>query len=262
VINPGDLVCGQCGEGNDPARRFCRRCGASLVQAAVFALPWYKRWWRRITTPKTRKAGDRPKLRRRAFGGAGGGWISGVGTKVLAVAVVALIVLTFVGPYRHPIRHRLSTWYHDVFTSYNPIHPDMALTTATSAAPGHPASFAVDGHGNTSWVSEGRNSGVGQSLTIGLGTQTNVDKIGFLNGQQDNANTFLTQARAAEVRLTFLGGTQRYVTTLTLDDTPNFQSHTVKAKNATRLVVTILSVYQSTPGTHVAIAEVEFWKKS
>ena len=47
IVNPGDLVCGQCGEGNDPSRRFCRRCGASLAAGdGIRPLPWYQRWWR------------------------------------------------------------------------------------------------------------------------------------------------------------------------------------------------------------------------
>jgi hypothetical protein len=44
-LQAGDLICGSCGEGNVPARKFCSRCGSSLVEAATVArLPW----WRRI----------------------------------------------------------------------------------------------------------------------------------------------------------------------------------------------------------------------
>ena len=34
-LSAGDLVCGQCGEGNEPVRKFCRRCGNSLATAEV-----------------------------------------------------------------------------------------------------------------------------------------------------------------------------------------------------------------------------------
>ena len=34
-LRPGDLICGQCGEGNPPVRRFCGRCGDSLDRKSV-----------------------------------------------------------------------------------------------------------------------------------------------------------------------------------------------------------------------------------
>ena len=63
VAQPGDRVCGNCGEANDPGRKFCRRCGTSLVEAKVVAaasLPWWKRIFRRQPKqPKTMAAGER-----------------------------------------------------------------------------------------------------------------------------------------------------------------------------------------------------------
>ena len=46
--HPGDLICGQCGEGNDPVRHFCRRCGNSLDEAIAVRLPWYRRFFHRL----------------------------------------------------------------------------------------------------------------------------------------------------------------------------------------------------------------------
>jgi hypothetical protein len=263
VINPGDLVCGQCGEGNDPARRFCRRCGASLQQAEVFTLPWYSRWWRKLTTRKTRQAGDRPKVRRRAFGGSGPGWLTSWITKLIALAVVVLVILIFVGPWHHALRRNINHWYHNainvVHPTYNPLHPVSAA--ATSSAPGHPAGLAIDGITNTSWISAGRTSGVDQSLGIRFSSATNVDKIGFLSGDQDSAGSFLTKGRPASVRLRFLGK-HPYTKDIKLKDTASFQSYTVKAKDALDVEVTVLSVYSSTQSNQAAIAEVELWKKS
>jgi hypothetical protein len=260
-INPGDKVCGQCGEGNDPGRKFCRRCGASLQLAAVFSLPWYRRWWHQLTTPKTRQAGDRPKTRRRAFGGAGPGWLTSWVTRIIILVVVVLIILTFVGPWNHSIRHRISRYYHNVVNvvhpSYNPVHPVSA--TGTSAARGHAPGLAIDGAVNTSWQSGERGSAVGQSIAIKFESTTNVDKIGFLNGDQDNPAAFLTVGRPASVRLTF-PGTHPYTKTLTLKDSPNFQSYTIKAKGATEVIITVLSVNAAPQTPHVAIAEVEFFK--
>ncbi len=68
-INPGDLVCGVCGEGNDPERNYCRRCGIAarrgdrrphaLVPAPTEAIEEGRRGrrssgtrWRRAVTPR------------------------------------------------------------------------------------------------------------------------------------------------------------------------------------------------------------------
>src|SRR6185503_18170276 len=58
-ILPGDLICGECGEGNPPARNFCSRCGSSLKAAAVAK----RHWWQKLIPHRKRKAmeaGARP----------------------------------------------------------------------------------------------------------------------------------------------------------------------------------------------------------
>ncbi len=48
---PGDIFCGQCGQPNNPERRFCRKCGNLLAEQVVAArLPWWKRIFRRNHT--------------------------------------------------------------------------------------------------------------------------------------------------------------------------------------------------------------------
>jgi hypothetical protein len=235
-----------------------------LLQAEVFTLPWYKRYWRRITTPKTRQAGARPKSRRRAFGGSGPGWLTSWITKLIVAAIAVFVVLTFIGPWHHSLRHSLSRGYHNavnlVHPTYNPIH-SFASATATSSQLAHPPSFAIDGVSNTSWISAGRRTGQGQSLIIRLSGATNVDKIGFLSGDQDTSGSFETQGRPAAITLRFLGSTP-YTKELTLKDTASFQSYTVKAKSAVELIITVRSVYSSSGAAQAAIAEVELWKKS
>ena len=263
VVNPGDLVCGQCGEGNDPNRKFCRRCGASLQRATVFILPWYQRWWRRLTTRKTRAAGDRPASRRRAIGGAGPGWLTGGFMKVLGIAIVLLVLLTIVGPWRGHLRHDVSSDYHRVFNDvhpkYNPVHPFAA--TATTSAPGHPAANAIDGAVNTSWQTNAPDSGIGQSLKLRLGTVSNLDQIGFLNGDQDTPSSYLTEPRPEKVHLT-AAGAHPYSKDLTLKDTATFQTFTIKAKDASSLTITVDTVYPSDQGKQASMAEVELFVKT
>jgi hypothetical protein len=263
VINPGDLICGQCGEGNDPARKFCRRCGASLVKAEVFTAPWYRQLWLRLTTRKTRQAGERPKVRRRMIGGAGPGWLTSWVTKLILIAVVALVVLTFIGPWHHSLRHTANRWYHDVVGAVHPTYNAVSLVsaTATSSAPGHPADLAIDGKSNTSWQSAGVGSGVGQALAIKIDGPINVDKVGFLNGDDDVPGAFLSQPRPETVKLAF-AGQHPFTKTITLKNTASFQTHSVSAKGSVALTITIMSVYPSSQGgKNVAITEVELFSK-
>ena len=68
-INPGDLVCGVCGEGNDPQRNYCRRCGSTLAEATVAKTRWYQR----RKSKKVVAAGDRPGQPGRSTSGGGAG---------------------------------------------------------------------------------------------------------------------------------------------------------------------------------------------
>ena len=84
-LNPGDLVCGSCGAGNKPTRKFCRRCGNDLAEAEVAKIPWWRRVFRR--RPKeAAKVGTRP--------GSKSGTASGVSRRmVVLIAVTALVVI-------------------------------------------------------------------------------------------------------------------------------------------------------------------------
>ncbi|RSS83488.1 zinc ribbon domain-containing protein, partial [Streptomyces sp. WAC02707] len=42
-IQPGHLICGECGQGNTPTRRFCSRCGSELSEAEVARTLWWHR---------------------------------------------------------------------------------------------------------------------------------------------------------------------------------------------------------------------------
>jgi hypothetical protein len=279
VINPGDLVCGQCGEGNDPKRKFCRRCGASLQEAAVFALPWYQRWWRSLTRKKVRTAGERPKNRRRLIGGSGPGLVWSVVRIVLIAAVVVVGILALTS---HSFRHRISGWYHDVNVKYTAVHPPQPGATANSQQIKFPPSLAIDEATNTHWATAATNNGVGATLTIRMSSPTNIDKIGFLNGNQDGApsntiSTFSSEPALKDIRVVVSeilpeknaqGQTVNTAVTkfnqFTLNDEPNFKSFTVSYKNVRFMEITILSVYPATsnpPGHNASLAEVELFKK-
>jgi hypothetical protein len=180
----------------------------------------------------------------------------------LALALIAFFVLVFVGPWHRSIRHSVSRGYHDVLnevhTKYTPVHPISA--TATTSAPGHPAALAIDGASNTSWQTQAPNDGVGQSLIIRLSAASDLDRIGFLNGDQDTPQAYLTQARPQRIQLT-ISGPRPYTKDLTLKDTPSFQTFAVSVKGASSLTITVVSVYRSGQGVNAALTEVELFKK-
>jgi ribosomal protein L40E len=266
VINPGDKVCGQCGEGNDPARKFCRRCGTSLLEAVVFSLPWYKKVWRRLTGKKTRTAGARPKLRRRLIGGVGGGIIAAVLKVIVVLAILAVVVLSFVGPVHKHLRHDESDWYHNVVNivhpSYSQFHPLSA--EASSSLSGFPASNLINNANNTAWQS--KEPGVGQNIILRFSSPENVAKIGFVSGDQVNGSTsYVTTARPEEIVITFHGskGHSDTTKTLTLKDSTNFQTYTVSSKDSDGISIEIRSVYKAstTNDQGVSISQIELWTK-
>lgn len=87
---PGDKICGQCGETNAPARNFCQRCGHDLNDSPVVAVPWWQRLRQRWANRRRRTAGERPQLRGKARK-----WFSGARYTIrrvfMVLAVIALI---------------------------------------------------------------------------------------------------------------------------------------------------------------------------
>jgi hypothetical protein len=207
-------------------------------------------------------AGARPRTRRRAVGGSGPGWLTSWVTRVITVAIAAVVILSFVGPWHKSLHARELRYYHDalnvVHPTYNPVHPVSA--TATSAASGHPASNLIDGAINTSWQSNG--TVTSQTVTLQFPAPENIAKIGYLSGDQDAPQDFVTEPRPQQVKLVFSGA--KPVTKIeTLSDSPNFQTFSVSARAATSLSVTVLSVYPATgPGQNLSIAEIELFTKS
>jgi hypothetical protein len=153
-LQPGDLVCGECGEANLPTRRFCSRCGNELNDAEVVKA----KWWRRLL-PKRKpraaravepdsdvaKTGARrqhkksifPALRRTVaillvIGGAAYAAVPGIRGVINTQAVSA--------------RQRVEKM---VFGTYAPVRAVKA--TSTPVTKGHLADAAVDEHKNTYW---------------------------------------------------------------------------------------------------------------
>ena len=118
------------------------------------------------------------------------------------MAIVLLVLLTIVGPWRDTLRHDVSQRLPPGLQR----RPSRSTTPCTRLRPRdqfgarlHPAANAIDGAVNTSWQTNAPDSGVGQSLCIRLGAVSNLDKIGFLNGDQDTPSSYLTEPRPEKI---------------------------------------------------------------
>lgn len=259
-LQVGDLICGQCGAGNAPSRRFCRKCAASLEDAIVFHQSRWQRFLQRRRDRKIRPAGSRPGVSR--HGVKRPGWLTSWVTKVVMAAVVLFAIAASVGPFSKTIRSHVSWWSHDVRTffhpTYTPVHPVSA--SASSISFGHQASLAIDGSTNTSWETNDGNNGIGQSITVTFSKPVNLAEIGVLNGDQNGSQTYLSEARPQLVHLAF-NGSPATSQDLTFADVSSFQTFGISSHHTTSVVLTIVSSYPSPVGHNAAIAELEFFTK-
>ncbi|HEY1832095.1 MAG TPA: hypothetical protein VGG38_17810 [Acidimicrobiales bacterium] len=232
-----------------------------MADAVRFKESWWQRVRRHWRERKVHVVGSRPGVGR--HGVARPGWLTSWITRILAVIVVLFLIALFVGPFKKSLRGDLTNWTHNVgafvHPTYNPVHPIGAV--ASSAAPDHAAALAIDGESNTSWETNSGASCVGQTLTMKLAQRENIAKMGFLNGDQDNSNSYLTDARLELVHVAF-NGSPTTSEDLNLADTSSFQSFGAKSIKTTSIVLTITSIYPSAVGHTCALAEVEFFTKS
>jgi hypothetical protein len=166
---PGELICGRCGTGNNPERNFCRRCAASLKEAAVVPpLPW----WRRLTSKRAKPAlpaGTRPKRKRRRF-------------PVRLVSILA--VLGVLGGAAYAGRDAIAGGVErvqDVLFSGN--EGDMKAT-ASSSALDRGAELAIDTFKNTSWAAGVTGNTADQYLDITFEREIRVTYI-YVTGGPD-----------------------------------------------------------------------------
>jgi len=260
--HPGDLICGQCGEGNDPTRHFCRRCGSSLDEAIAVRLPWYRRFFNRVFGVKTREAGWRPHR-------VGPPNVLGLVWRILRLAIVAIIAVALlafllVPPFHNAVVNRVTsavtTVRKAIFPHYDPVYA-TGVSASTSIA-GHLPNLAVDKFINTYWAA--RPGDPGPFLKVSFHDPVDLAQIGFDSGAAGTTpvDDFLAQPRPHQVHLVFSNGT---TADLTLKDedpkvAKNAQFYPIDAKQVTFVEIHIMSVFApagASPSS-VAIAEVEF----
>ncbi|MDJ0770649.1 MAG: hypothetical protein QNJ12_17785 [Ilumatobacter sp.] len=195
-INPGDLVCGQCGEGNTPERKFCRRCGNSLVEAEVVKRPWYRRWIPQRKPKQTLRAGARPERgtgrdaarQARIFRGKVLGKIGNVKRLMALLAVVGIgvgfaipsarnAILDGGGDFAGRVRRIVSPTYSNI-----PIDP--ARVSSSSNSPDTEAADVTDGNTLTFWLAAPDDPSA--SVTVTFVETTDVKHVLVHPGQQES----------------------------------------------------------------------------
>jgi len=251
-LRPGDLVCGDCGEGNDPVRKFCSRCGQSLSTATVAATPWYRRLIPHRKA-KVLAAGERPK--RRSGSGFNFGAVVRWGRNIVVAAVVlGGIAYGAIPGFRDTVNSKVNGVIQN-FTaktgSPTPVH--ASSVTATSSITGHEANLAVDAFSNTYWAAP-LSKDPHPKLTVGFSPAVNIDVLLFISGNTANE---LSEPRPKELHIVFSNGVSQNVTLA--DEATSQQFNINGATNVTGVTIQIMSVYASTSGNAVALSDVEFF---
>lgn len=259
-LQPGDLVCGECGEGNGVTRKFCSRCGTSLAEAEVVKTPW----WRKLLPrrgAKVRKSGERSKHGGRRGKSKLGAAISTT-FKMVRRAVAIVLVLAGVAygvfePFRGWVNERAAetkgTFERMFFPQYAPVSAAEA-PVASVAVPEHPANMAVDGRSNSFWAAP--LGGVEPNMVVKFGRTVNLAKIIVHNG---NGVGFKETHRAQKLHLVFSNGKTADVD---LQDRPDPQTLEIEnGEGVDSVEIHVVSTFKSVSGIDLAISEIEFFEE-
>jgi hypothetical protein len=254
-LQPGDLICGACGEGNPSVRKFCSRCGQSLVEAEVVKRPW----WKKLLPsrgPKTMKVAPGQqagpgkqidvKLRMRK-----------IFRKVRLVAGIVIIIAGLAYGAIPSLRHHVDSLFNkDKNHILSVIKPNYVIVHATSvkwnkAIAGHPGTKAVDEFTNTYWLAKW-NKNKEPMLTLYFGHKVTLKEMIIYSGV---AADYTAYGRPATLHVVYSNGLSD---TIAVTDTDKQQTLSFKNANGiTSAEFQIAGVYPASKGSTVAITEME-----
>ncbi|WP_285508372.1 zinc-ribbon domain-containing protein [Actinokineospora sp. NBRC 105648] len=222
--------CPNCGTINPPGRRFCRNCATRLDES----------------TPDTEGAGR--SRRHRSGSGA-------LTRRLILLGLLIIVVLAAVAFF--PLGERL---YQDILDKTSKTVPAVPATeSATAEVPGHPATAAADGATNRYWGAPA----VGASIEFTFPQPIRLLTIVTHTGPSAKLEDFQLEARATlvDVTTTSADGTTADLT-LNLADEPGPQELDTAISDVTKIRLTIKAAAGLTPGKHIALGEVEFFRRS
>jgi hypothetical protein len=258
-ILPGDLICGDCGEGNPPTRKFCSRCGATLTTATVAKVAW----WRKFIPHRRRKsldAGQRPWKaadgRQKKSRGVGS-FFARAFAKLRPVIAVALLLAGLVYGFSPDIRGSVNDTFGDAKDSvmsrlqkrYSPLAP--IEISATSAVEGSPPTLALDSNTITSWIAPAADAE--PTLVVRFDEPIDLERIKLWNG---TAVGFKDHERISDIHFVFDTGQSFDLEVL---DLPDGKDYEIRNGSGVREVeVHIVGTYSSLASADVGLSEIEF----
>jgi hypothetical protein len=259
-LQPGDLVCGECGEGNTVTRKFCSRCGTSLAEATVVKTPW----WRKLLPKggaKVRKSGERSK--RRGRGGKSKLGVA-VSTTFKTVRRVVALVLVLAGvaygifdPFRGWVNQRATEAKGAFERTFFPVYAPVSAAEAPVASlevGGHEANMLVDGLYNTFWAAP--LGGAEPNMVVKFGRDVDLAQIIVYNGDGD---AFKETHRAQRLHLVFSTGK---TTDVDLQDRPDAQTLEIEnGEGASSVEIHVVSTFKSVSSNDLALSEIEFFEE-
>jgi uncharacterized OB-fold protein len=258
--NPGDLICGECGSVNTPTRKFCHRCGNSLLTAEVVQTPW----WRKIfhkRGPKVIPSGARQSAARQhaRHSGRAGKVAHGIARKASAgvgvLIVIAALLFGLVPSFRGLITGGVNSAKGKVTdaakTSIGPVRP--ADVTGSDAVKGHSPKAAFDEFTNTYWAAPW-SKGDHPSLKVQLASPASLYEVLVTAG---DSKDFTAHDRPSVLKFSYPNGKFDVVH---LKDTPKAQkvklTHAVGVSEAT---LSVIDVHPAQGAKNVALSEVELF---
>ncbi|HEY1177757.1 MAG TPA: hypothetical protein VGF17_16500, partial [Phytomonospora sp.] len=252
LLGPDQVRCGPCGAANDDTRKFCKRCGSSLIGEAgpvEVKLPWWKRIFRK-RRPEDKKwyaAGHRRSQRRVRI------------MRIVGVLVVVALVLGVIAMW--PARSYVDAVVNSVkdrFSEHVPVVPSEVRTSSSTT--GTKAGNLLDGVADQYWAPAG--DGVDEWVEVEFGSPIRLVDLVVSSGASRVQEDFLTQARPEKVVLTMTSRDgKETVEEIELVDQADPQTFGLGVSDVVTVKLTVKSAYGYEHGKVVAIAELEFFAR-